>query len=133
MAVQWTMTFALSGNGVAGGTTGYDNETGGNTSQYTYSSFPANTNAAVNANAAQFTLNFNAATIQALYMLATQPCTITTNNASSPTNTITLVAGQPLWWGRSQGYFANPINANTNAGFITCVASTILTVGVLTT
>jgi hypothetical protein len=132
MATTWTATVSITtSSGFLSGFSGTDSEVG-NTAQTGSVAFPANTNAAVNANAAAFTLNFNATAVQELFFLATQNCTISTNNGTSPTNTLNLVAGIPLYWGRSPGYFAQPLNANTNAGFITCVAATILTYGVLT-
>jgi hypothetical protein len=71
--------------------------------------------------------------IQELFLVATGPCTINTNNASSPTNSITLVANIPMFWGRSSGYFANPLNANTNAAFLSCNAAVLLSGFILTT
>jgi hypothetical protein len=86
-----------------------------------------------NSNSVAFTLAFNASQVQMIFMVATQNCTINTNNSSSPTNTVSLVAGIPLIWGRSAGYFAQPLNANTNGGFLTCNAATILNARILTT
>ncbi len=127
MATTWTATTTVSSTaGSLQGFTGNDNETGNTAIVTTQLAFPANTNSG------NFSLNFNAATIQGLFMVATQNCTINTNNSTSPTNSIALIAGIPLWWGRSPGYFANPLNANTNAGFLSCNAATILNVGILT-
>lgn len=127
MATTFTTAVSLSSpTGSITGLSGTDSETGNTAAVSQQLSFPANSNAA------SFTLNFNAAGVQALFFVATQNCTITTNNSTSPTNTISLVAGIPLQWGRSPGYFPQPLNANTNAGFLTCNASTILSFGVLT-
>lgn len=86
-----------------------------------------------NTNSGNFALNFNANSVQVLFFTATQNCTINTNNANAPTNSVSLVAGIPLYWERSSGYFANPFNANTNAGFLTCTAATTLNVRTLST
>jgi hypothetical protein len=127
MATTWTATTTLSTSvGSLQGFSGNDGETGNTATVTTQLAFPANTNSG------NFALNFNANSVQAIFMLATQNCTINTNNSTSPTNTLNLVAGIPMFWGRSAGYFANPFNANTNAGFLTCNAATILNVGVLT-
>ena len=127
MSTTWTETTSVSpSTGSLQGFSGSVSDTGNTQITTNNLAFSANSNSN------GFTLTFNAAAVQALFFVASQPCTITTNNANSPTNTINLIAGAPLKWSRSEGYFANPLNANTNAGFLTCNAATILTYGILT-
>ena len=59
--------------------------------------------------------------------------TVTHAVVGAPTDTISLVAGIPRIWGASQGYGSCPFSANTNAGFMTCNAATLLNLGYLTT
>ena len=62
---------------------------------------------------------------------STATVTHTTNGA--PTDTINLIAGIPRIWGASQGYGSNPFAGNVNGAFMTCNASTLLNVGIITT
>lgn len=130
MGQTWTKSTGVApSSGSYQGFSGQVQDTGNTVNNLTFQlQFAANTNAA----SGNFALNFNAATVQAIFFVATQNCTITTNNSTSPTNTINLIAGAPLYWSRSEGYYANPINANTNAGFLACNSATTLTYGILT-
>jgi hypothetical protein len=83
-------------------------------------SFPAGS---VNA---PFTLALTAVNLTDVFLVANQDCVIKTNSTSSPGNTITLVAGIPLAWGVSAGYFACPFTANVTDAFLTCTAATTL-------
>ena len=128
MATTWTKNVNVAPSvGSYQGFSGSVNDTGNTATVVNQLQFPANSNSV------SFTLNFNSSGLQQLFFVATQNCTINTNNANSPTNTINLIAGAPLTWSRSEGYFGNPINANTNAAFLTCNAAVLLTYGVLTT
>lgn len=49
----------------------------------------------------------------------------------APDNTIVLVAGIPLPWGASPGYFANPFTVDVAKWSVTCTASTRLQAKVL--
>lgn len=129
MAVTETIQTSISSTSGASSISGTESESGNVEINLPNISFPANSNAAVISNS----FAFNAAAVQMIAMVASQPCTITTNNANAPTNTISLVAGIPLVWGRSAGYFPQPMNANTNAGFLSCNAATILSVRIMTT
>ena len=50
----------------------------------------------------------------------------------APTDTINLVAGIPRVWGASQGYGSSPFSGNVNGAFMTCNASTLLNIGIIT-
>lgn len=73
------------------------------------------------------------ANTQAIFLLSTTNCTIKTNSSGSPANTINLIAGVPLEWRASAGYYANPFTTNVTSWFITCAASTRLQAIILTT
>jgi hypothetical protein len=77
-------------------------------------------------------LTLTAANLQSLILVASQNLTIETNSGTTPAQTISLVAGIPLVWSKSAGYFANPITANVTALYLTCAAATVLQVKILT-
>ncbi len=118
--INWSSTSGAQG--LSGSVTDYANSEATVLNQV----FGANTNAG------SFVWNFNANGVQMLVLLSSQNCTIGTNNGTSPTNTLALIAGIPYYWERSSGYWPNAFNANTNAGFLTCTAATILNVRTLT-
>lgn len=80
---------------------------------------------------ASLTGAFNYADIQSIYMLADQNLTLETNSGSSPSNTFSLIAGRPLVWSKSAGYFSNPLTANVTALFVTCTPATRLQIKIL--
>lgn len=129
MPVTESIQTSVSSTSGASSISGTESEVGNVEINIPNASFPANSNAAVISNS----FAFNSVAVQMIVMVASGNCTITTNNANAPTNTVNLVAGIPLVWGRSAGYFAQPMNANTNAGFLTCNASVIFSARILTT
>ena len=72
------------------------------------------------------------ANTQALFLLASQNCTILTNSTGSPANTINLVAGIPLIWRASAGYYANPFTTNVTVFYVSCTPATRLQCAILT-
>lgn len=129
MAVTETIQTSVASTSGAASITGTESEFGNVEINIPNLSFSANSNGASISNS----FVFNAAAVQLIVLVATQNCTIGTNNSVSPTNTVSLVANIPLVWGRSAGYFPQPMNANTNAGFLTCNAATILNARIVTT
>lgn len=99
--------------------TGYDIEAPNSefSNQPTGQSFAANS---VNSVLSGFT--FNAAKLQSCEIVATGNCLLQTwGTVNGNTN---LVGSNPLAWGVSPGYFANPFgNGNINSGTITCNAA----------
>lgn len=79
-----------------------------------------------------FTLAITAANLQAIELVASQNCTIKANSTSTPAYTINLVAGRPLYWGKSDGYYSNPITADTTVWYLTSTAAVTLKGKVLT-
>lgn len=73
------------------------------------------------------------ANTQALFLLSTTNATIKTNSSGSPANTISLIAGIPLEWRASAGYYANPFTTNVTSWFVTCTSATRLQAIILTT
>lgn len=59
-------------------------------------------------------LAFTKASMQALCLTSNQPVTLKTNSESSPGQTITLAAGQVIYWG-SDFTAPNPITADVTA------------------
>jgi hypothetical protein len=59
--------------------------------------------------------------------------TIKTNSPTSPGNTINLVAGVPLIWDASAGYYPNPFTTNVTGFYVTCTAAALLQGSILTT
>lgn len=57
---------------------------------------------------------------------------ITHTTPGQPTDTITLIAGIPLFWQKSAGYTTCPFTANVNSIFVSCNAATRLTIRGLT-
>ena len=64
---------------------------------------------------------------------STPNVTVTHAVIGAPTDTINLVAGIPRIWGASQGYGSNPFFGNVNGAFLTCSASTLLSIGIIST
>ncbi|SIO60141.1 hypothetical protein SAMN05444166_6282 [Singulisphaera sp. GP187] len=50
----------------------------------------------------------------------------------APSNTVNLIAGNPLVWGRSPGYFANPFTADVSSISVSCTTSCRLQGKILT-
>lgn len=75
--------------------------------------------------------SFTTAGLQLIVLLADSDCTIETNSGSSPANTISLKAGRPLCWHKSDGYFACPFTANVTAGYLTSTAAVRLRAKIL--
>lgn len=63
-------------------------------------------------------ISFTAATLQAIWLVSSQPLTIATNSQSTPGQTINLRAGIPYKWSASTGYFTNPITTNVTAFYL---------------
>lgn len=105
---------------------GYDSETGAAeiTNMPTGQAFSANT---TNASVAGIA-SLNAAKLQDVFILASQPCTIYTNGTNS--TTIPLLANVPLLWGTSMPvnsfYSSNPFAGTVNSATLTCNTATIL-------
>lgn len=79
------------------------------------------------------TMAFTNSTVQSIYILASQNCTIKTNSTGSPATTINLKAGIPLIWGVSPGYFTNPFSAaNVTAFYLTSTAACRVQAKILT-
>jgi hypothetical protein len=76
--------------------------------------------------------SFAAANVQSIFLVSDQNVTIKTNNATTPGNTITLVAGMPLDWSKSAGYFSNPFTVDVTAFYLTCTAAARLKCRILT-
>jgi hypothetical protein len=76
---------------------------------------------------------FTVANVQGIILLANQNCTIKTNSSGSPANTINLIAGIPLIWLKSAGYFSNPFTVDVTSWFVTCTPATTLQAAILTT
>ncbi len=133
MPVQGTFQITFTASQSGGGTTsfsGADNENGAQLISQSQTSFSANSNSSA------FSLAFNVANCQLVYLCATQNCTLnasTNNNASAVNSSISLIAGIPRIWGASQGYGANPFNGNTNGAFLSCNAATLLNLAIITT
>jgi hypothetical protein len=66
---------------------------------------------------------FTDAGLQSVFLISNQPLTIGTNSSATPSNTINLVAGAPLIWSRSSGYFPCPFTADVTKFFITCTTT----------
>jgi hypothetical protein len=71
-------------------------------------------------------LAFTAANVQGVWLLATQNMTIKTNSSGSPAQTISLVAGIPLYWEASAGYFTNPFTSDVTAFYVSCTSAATL-------
>lgn len=69
---------------------------------------------------------FTAANVQSVALVASADCTIETNSGSSPAQTISLKAGRPLIWRKSDGYFPNPFTANVTGFYVTCTVGLVL-------
>ncbi len=72
------------------------------------------------------------ANTQAIFLVSSSNMTIKTNSSSSPGNTINLVAGVPLIWDASGGYYANPFTVNVTGFYCTCSAAGLLQGSILT-
>jgi hypothetical protein len=70
--------------------------------------------------------SFAVAGLTLLVMTSDQDCTIKTNSATSPTNTIQLKAGKPLIWEAATAYFACPFTTDVGQLFITTTLATSL-------
>lgn len=72
------------------------------------------------------------ANTQSILLLSSQNCTIKTNSSGSPANTINLIAGIPLIWRASAGYYANPFTVDVTSWFVSCTPATRLQAAILT-
>ncbi len=72
------------------------------------------------------------ANTQAILLVSSANLTLKTNSSSSPGNTINLVAGVPLIWDASAGYYANPFTVNVTGFYCTCSAAALLQGSILT-
>lgn len=72
------------------------------------------------------------ANTESIFIVASQNCTIKTNSSGSPANTINLVAGIPLIWGASAGYYTNLFTTNVTSWYLTTSAATRLQAAILT-
>jgi hypothetical protein len=57
---------------------------------------------------------------------------VTTTTPGKPSDVITLVAGIPLVWGRSAGYYACPFTTDVTTAYVSCTASARLQGKILT-
>ena len=73
------------------------------------------------------------ANTQAIFLLSSANMTIKTNSSGSPANTINLIAGVPLIWDASAGYYTNPFTTNVTAFYVTCSSAALLQGAILTT
>jgi hypothetical protein len=76
---------------------------------------------------------WHVASTQAIFLLSSSNLTLKTNSASSPGNTINLVAGVPLMWDASAGYYPCPFTVDVTGFFCTCTAAALLQASILTT
>jgi hypothetical protein len=121
--LQHKLQFSSTSSSGVTSPSGYDIEASNTNAEiYSQVSFPANS-----ANAA-FSMSFNAAKLQDIFIVASQNCTINTNGTNS--TELTLVAGIPFVWGvsmpNSNGWPTNPFAGTVNAGSLTCNAATQL-------
>lgn len=65
--------------------------------------------------------------IKSLYLVSDQDVTIETNNGTTPDDTISLLAGQPLVW-QADDYYACPITVDVTSLFITNASGSSATV-----
>lgn len=68
-------------------------------------------------------VTFTTAGLKAFVLLSDQNMTIRTNSPGSPADTLDLVAGIPMVWQASGGYFRNPFTTNVTAFFISCAVA----------
>lgn len=92
----------------------------------------AETNATISLTASQAdkltTLTLDVSQIKSLYMCATVDCVIETNSTSSPADTITLVANEPLIWTENMPGLTCPLDTDVTAIYATnsdAVAGTV--------
>jgi hypothetical protein len=76
---------------------------------------------------------FTNTALQTCFMLADSNLTLKTNSSGSPANTFNLVAGRPLVWAVSDGYFSNPFTSSVTSFFVTCTTSSRLRIKILLT
>jgi hypothetical protein len=69
---------------------------------------------------------FNFADLKSLFILSTQDMLLETNNSTTPDDTISLKANIPYTW-QSNGYGANPFDANVTRFFFTNATATAAT------
>ncbi len=91
-----------------------------------------NINQAIAASAADYEVlvAVDVSTLKSIVLLATNDCTIKTNNSGTPTNTINLVAGVPYVW-TIDSYNTNKLTADVSKIFITHGAGTEMTFSML--
>ena len=133
MSVTESMSISVQSSLGTQTISGVDQEVGNTEIAIAGVAFPSNSNAAF------YSISFNAAATQLVFLNASQNCTIGTNNGVSPSNIIKLVAGLPMFWGASAngngaGYPTNPFTSNvTNGFFVTCNSAVILNGRIVTT
>lgn len=118
---QHKIQISITSNSGVSSITGYDLEAPNSeiTNQPTGQSFAANSS-----NTVLSGFGFNAAKLQDIFVVSTGNCLLQTWGAvNANTN---LIAGIPLAWGVSPGYFANPFNGVVNSATITCNSATQL-------
>jgi len=94
-----------------------------------------NQNYAANTNNSLLSVAFTApgnssGNLQAIALLATQNCTLKTNNTNAPQDTIALTSGVVVEWDNSLIYNC-PFNGAVTAIYVTCNAAMLLTGKVL--
>lgn len=78
------------------------------------------------------TVAFTIASLQSLYIVASQACTIKTNSSGTPAQTISLQPNMPYEWSVSPGYFSNPITTDVTAFYVTSTLACLLQAKILT-
>lgn len=66
--------------------------------------------------------------LKGLFMVASGNMTVETNSGSSPGDTITLLAGVPLWWSTGLTGATNPLTTDVTALYITSTPGGLLTI-----
>lgn len=113
--------------------TGYDNENGNQLIQSVQLAFPANSNASA------FTLALNASALQMVFMVATQNCTLTTNNTNTADVQTFTITGTPTggsfpiaWTNANGSVVAASAFYNTNATTLQAALQTLTGAGNVT-
>jgi hypothetical protein len=81
----------------------------------------------------EVSISWTVANTQAIFLLSSSNMTIKTNSSSSPGDTIDLIAGIPLIWDASAGYYANLFTVNVTSFYCSCTAAALLQGAILTT
>jgi hypothetical protein len=128
MAIQGAFAIQFQA-GTSQSISGYDNETGNNILQNTLVGFPANsTNNS-------FSLAFNIANCEAVFLLATQNCTLTTNNTNTADVQTFTITGTPtggtfpIAWNANGTVVATSVLYNANAATLQTALQTLAGTG----